>query len=105
MQPLVSWRGKGESHSTHTVLLPNSSSERFPSAGKFPPSPFPAVVKRNVLIIRNYGSKLLLMYEMKIHASWHRDLRQILCNYCLATISAGCYSNTILSTGNLLQRS
>ena len=31
------------------------------------------------------------MYEMKIPASWHRDLRQLLRNYCLATISAGCY--------------
>lgn len=31
------------------------------------------------------------MYEMKITAWWHRDLRQLLGNYCLTTISAGCY--------------
>lgn len=48
-------------------------------------------IKRNVLIIWSYDSKLWLMYEMKIRAWWHGDLRQILRNYCLATISAGCY--------------
>lgn len=31
------------------------------------------------------------MYEIKIPASWHGGLRQLLRNYCLATISAGCY--------------
>lgn len=31
------------------------------------------------------------MYEMKIPAWWHGDLRQPLRNYCLAAISAGCY--------------